>query len=350
MLMNKLRIQRSVIAITLPLILMSFVVFLSSTKFFTAHDYELSIGITVDLLFSIPLCHFLLFKSQNHVKYSTALFFTAGIIVASLIVPKSDQYFLRQVRLWIVPVIELCSIAFLVLKARKEVRRYNQVQKLKRDFYTVFKGVTTEILPRRLALIVSAEISAFYYVFFSWRKPTSDSKVFTYYKEGGIIALMGIFIFMILIEASVFHLLLAKWNETTAWAFSGVSLYAGIQAFGIARSIIKRPIQITEDQVFIPYGILSETTFDLKDILSIKTYDKQLATAQNSTCLSPFAKIDEPDVIIELGRPYHIEQIYGGRKKFDLLLINVDNKVLFIERIQKLLDSSYDAINKPAES
>jgi hypothetical protein len=160
---------------------------------------------------------------------------------------------------------------------------------------------------------------------------------------------MGVFIFMILIETSVFHLLLSKWNNKIAWWFSGVSLYAAIQAFGIARSIVRRPIQIIESQLFIPYGILAETTLALKDIRSIKSYDKQLS-GQTLNCLSPFSKLEEPNILIELVKPYYIDKIYGGKKQFSFLLINVDHKDLFFETIQQLLNSPADVINKRAGS
>jgi hypothetical protein len=350
MLIQKLKVRRQVGAMVLPAILISFLVFLSFTKFFVAHNYQLSIGITMDLVFSIPLIHLLIARQQTYVKYSTALFLTAGILISGLIIPKNDQLFLREIRLWVVPAIEFCGIVFFVIKTRKILARFNRVEKSKGDFYDVLKGVTTELLPKRLASIITAEISAFYYAFFSWRKPVGINTRFTYHKKTGIVAFIGVFIFMILVETSVFHLLLAKWNPKIAWWFSGLSLYAALQALGIARSITKRQIQIIEGQLIIPYGILAQTTLNLCDILSIKTYERQAAFNGDLKCLSPFKKIEAPDTIIELAKPYYIEGIYGSKKKFDLLLINVDEKDLFIGRVQRSLNSLADPANELAES
>jgi hypothetical protein len=174
--MFKLRISGQVGAIVLPVTLICFLVYLSFTKFFFSHHHELSTAIAVDLVFSIPIIHLLLFKRNSNVKYSTGLFFTGGILLASVIIPKSDQYFLHQIRFWVVPVVEFCSIGFCIFKAQKALANYKKLESSGRDFYTVFKEVTKEILPKRLALIVSAEISAFYYVFFSWRKPVLNSR------------------------------------------------------------------------------------------------------------------------------------------------------------------------------
>ena len=338
MLVNAFKIKRQIGAIVLPLAIMCLLILLRFTNFFIIHNYRLSIGITADLVFSIPLIHLFLSERSNYLKYSTAAFFTLGVLIANLIIPKNDQFLLSKIKIWIIPFIELCSIIFFVVKTRKILARSHKDEKTKGDFHTVFKSVARELMPNRLASILSAEISAFYYAFFSWQKPVINSKNFTYHKETGIIGFIGVFIFMILIETFVFHLVLTKWNTKIAWVISGISIYGAVQAFGIAKSIVKRPIQIIGYQLIIPYGILAETTINLEDILSINNYDKGVVTNGSLKCLSPFKKIEDPNVVIELSKPYYIDGIYGSKKSFNQLLINVDRKESFIEKLRSLLN------------
>lgn len=340
MLVNALKTKRYIGATVLPLALMCLLITLSFTKFFINHNSKLSIGITIDLLFSIPLIHILLSTKSSSLKYSTALFFTAGVIIANLIIPKSDRYFLNQIKVWVIPVIEFCSVVFFIVKTRKILGKRSTDDKVNEDFYSVFKGVTTELMPRRLASIISAEISAFYYAFFNWRKPVIGDKSFTYHKSTGVIAFISVFIFMIIVETFAFHLLLAKFSTKIAWIVSIISIYAAVQAFGIAKSIIKRPIKIIEDRIIIPYGILAETTLYLDDILYVKNYNKEAPLNGTLKCISPFKKIEEPNIIIKLVKPYLIEGIYGSQKSFDYLLINVDEKKSFIDLLQKPFDST----------
>ncbi|WP_259071554.1 hypothetical protein HDF24_00040 [Mucilaginibacter sp. X4EP1] len=311
-------------------------VLLSFTRFFITHNHNLSIGVTLDLAFSIPVIHALLSTRSKNLKYSTALFFTIGLIVASFIIPKSNQFLLHQVKAWMVPVVELCSIVFFIVQTQKIRSRQSLLKKNDDDFYTVFKLVSKELLPPRLTSIITAEIAAFYYGFFNWHKVAYSDKTFSYHKKTGIISLIGVFIFMILIETFVFHLLLQKWSGKVAWIVSGISFYAVLQAFGIARSILKRPIQINDDRLVIRYGILAETTIDLKDIISAEIYNKQSVTGENLRALSPFKKLEEPDIILNLSQPYYIEGIYGSRKIFDQLLISIDEKEVFLKQFREL--------------
>jgi hypothetical protein len=336
MLIIHLKTKREAAAFALPIMLILGLILLSFTRFFIAHNHNLSIGITVDLVFSIPLIHALLSKRNSNLKYSTALFFTAGLIVAGFIIPKNNQFLLHDIKLWVVPVIELCSIAFFIIQTRKIRSKHALIKKNSDDFYTIFKQVSKELLPAKLAAITTAEISAFYYGFFNWRKVDYNNKTFSYHKNTGIVSLIGVFIFMIMVETFVFHLLLGRWSEKAAWVLSGLSFYAALQAFGIAKSILKRSIQINEDQLIVPYGILAETTIHLKDIVSVEAYNKQSITGENLKALSPLKKLEEPDIILNLTRLYHIEGIYGSKKAFNQLLINVDEKEVFIKQLKAL--------------
>jgi hypothetical protein len=338
MLIHGLKMQRDAVAIVLPAILVCLLIFLTFTRFFITHDYKLSIGITFDLVFTVPLFHILLSKRNNNLKYSAALFFTVGILIAGIIIPKNDQFLLHGIRLWVVPAIEFCGIAFFAVKTKKILTRHREPGNVKGDFYTTFKTVANEVLPKRLASIVSGEISVFYYSFFNWQKPVFDNKNFSYHKKTGILMLIGVFIFMILVEATVFHLLLARWSAKAAWSLSAISLYAAIQAFGVARSISKRPIQIIGHRLIIRYGILAETTINLNDVLSVGMTNKPLIINENSKYLSPFKKIEEPNIVIQVNKLHYIEGIYGSKKLFDTLLINVDEKESFVAQMQLLLN------------
>jgi hypothetical protein len=258
-------------------------------------------------------------------------------LVASLIIPKNEQFILHEIKVWVVPVIEFCGIGFFIIQTKKALAIHAETKNSTDDFYTVFKSVSAQLLPQKLASIISAEISAFYFGFFTWKKTVHNDRSFSYHKKSGILVLIGVFIFMILVETSVFHLLLAKWSVKVAWLFSGLSLYAALQAYGIARSICKRPVQIIGDKILIPYGILAETTIDLKDIARAAVHDKQVVLGENVRCLSPFKKIEEPNILLNLTQLHYIDGIYGSKKAFDQLLISVDERDAFLEEIDKLM-------------
>jgi len=181
MLNINLKTKREAVALILPITLVCLLILLSFTRFFIAYNHSFSIAITFDLVFSIPLIHILLSTRSSNLKYSTCLFFTAGLIVASFIIPKNNQFLLHEVKLWVIPVMELCGIVFFVIQTKKIRSKHALLKQNSDDFYTTFKKVSKELLPARLASIITAEISAFYYGFFNWRKVVYDDNTFSYH-------------------------------------------------------------------------------------------------------------------------------------------------------------------------
>lgn len=230
-------------------------------------------------------------------------------------------------------------MTFFVVKTRQALAKYKEAgsDNAANDFYTTFKSIAAELMPKRLASIISGEIAAFYYGFFHWKKPVLDDKTYSCHKNTGIVIVISIFIFMILVETTVFHLVLAKWSTKAAWILTTLSLYAAMQAFGIARSICNRPLKITTNRLIIPYGILAETAIDFAAILSVTIADKSAIANGEVKCLSPLKKIEEPNVLIRLNTTCCIEGLYGSKKPFGQLLINVDEKDAFIAQMQLLL-------------
>lgn len=343
-----IKINKNSVSVILPVILVCLLIIFTFTPFFVANNYKLSIGVIFDLVFAIPLFHILLSKRHRNLKYSASAFFTVGILVAGIIIPKSDQLLLLEIKRGLVPVVELFAIIFFVFKTKKTLVKLAVRGAINEDFYTVFKDVVNDLMPKKLASVIIAEVSAFYYGFFYWRKPALDNKNFSYHKKTGIVGFIGVFIFMLLIETTILHLLLAKWNSKVAWLLSGLSFYAALQAFGIARSIVKRPIQITDEQLIIRYGILAEATIDLNDILSIEVLGKSVLEKGNIKYISPFRKIENPNIIIRVSYVNNIDRIYGSKKPFDVILITVDERHFFVEQTQFLLKTREDGINKMA--
>lgn len=334
---NHLKTNRAAVAVFLPIALICLLAWFSFSRIFAAHTIQFSAGLTFDLVFTVPLLHFLLARGSNYLKYSLSLFFTAGLLIAGLVVPAAGQFWLHQVKLWIVPAIEISVITILVIKTRQAAARHRQAESAGHDyFYSTLKAVSRELLPKRLAAVVTAELGAFYYGFFCRRKPVDTDSQFSYHKKPSTVLFIGIFIFMILLETTVFHLLVARLSVKAAWVLTSLSLYAALQAFGIARSVCMRPVEINGDRLIIPYGILAETTINLRDVLSIEIVRPGTAP-ENAICLSPFKKMEEPDVLLKLGRTCTIDGIYGSEKTFEALLIRVDEREEFVRVTQRLL-------------
>ena len=105
--------------------------------------------------------------------------------------------------------LELVLIVFLVLKVRAARKEYRKSETTPGDFNETLEQVLARTLdPGRPAQVFATEISMFYYGLLAWRKRPEedpDRPVFTYHKNSGHGTVMGVFVFLIVIETSLLH-------------------------------------------------------------------------------------------------------------------------------------------------
>ncbi len=167
-------------------------------------------------------------------------------------------------------------------------------------------------------------------------RPIKENE-FSYHKDSGTLSLLIAIIFIVAIETVVLHLLLVKWSSLSAWIFTFLSIYSGIQFFGFLKSMLKRPISIENDRLYLRYGIMKETTIDLKDIDSIEISSKDIALNKETRKLSFLGELESHNVIISLKKENTLTGLYGIKRGFKILALHIDDKVAFKNRIDNAL-------------
>ena len=330
-------LQRQLISFGIPVLMMGTLAFITKSTLFNLKDNVLAFGITVDLLLTIPFVYFLLIRKTNIPSITIVPFFIFGIIVASILVPKENQYFLNLIKTWVLPLLETTILILVIYKIRKAVKHYKKNTVLTHDFFTALKNVCSEILPKKAVMPFAIEIAVFYYGFIYWKKLLPKENEFTYHKKSGTVTLLIAILFIVAIEASVIHVLLVIWSSVAAWIMTILSLYSAIQIFGFLKSIIKRPISIEGDKLNLRYGILSEAIIDIKDIESIEVTTKSVEFNKETRKLSPFGDLESHNVIIKFNKEQTLIGFYGIRKEFKTLALHVDNNAEFKTRIVRAL-------------
>ena len=184
---------------------------------------------------------------------------------------------------------------------------------------------------------VVTEIAVFYYGFIYWKKRKLKENEFSYHKDSGTIALLIAIIFIVAIETVVFHILLTKWSSIAAWILTFLSIYSGIQIFGFLKSMIKRPITIENDKLYLRYGIMNEATIDLKDIDTIEVSSKDIELNKETRKLSFLGELESHNIVIRLKEDNTLIGLYGMKRKFKNLVFFVDDKIEFRNRINNAL-------------
>lgn len=336
--MNKtFNLQRNLIIFGIPLIIIGMMVLVSKSMIFNANPNVLSIGITFDLLLTVPFVYFLLIRKTNIPKTTVVPFLIVGIIICSSILPAENQYYLNLFKTWGLPIVELSILSFVIFNVRKGILRYKQNKTDSFDFFTTLKNTCYEILPKGLVIPVVTEIAVFYYGFINLRKRKLRENEFTYHKDSGTVTLLISIIFIVAIETVTIHILLAKWNTTVAWILTCLSIYSGIQIFGFVKSMLKRPISIENNKLFLRYGIMNETTIDLENIDSIEITSKDIELNKETRKLSFLGELESHNMVIRLKEENTLIGLYGIKRKYKNLALHVDNKIEFKNRINNAL-------------
>jgi len=336
--MNKaLNFQKNIIIFGIPLLIIGVMVFIAKSNIFNTNPSSLSIGITFDLLLTVPFVYFLLIRKTNISKTTVVPFLIAGIIICSLILPTENQYYLNLFKVWVFPIVELSILSFVIFNVRKGIKLYKLNRTESFDFFTILKSTCHEILPKMAVIPVVTEISVFFYGFVHWRKIKLKDNEFSYHKDSGTVSLLIAIIFIVAIETITLHILLAKWNTAVAWVFTFLSIYSGIQIFGFVKSILKRPILIENNKLFLRYGIMNETTIDIANIERVEISSKDIELNTETRKLSFLGELESHNLIIELHQENTLIGLYGIKRKYKVLALHVDNKIEFTNRINNAL-------------
>ena len=329
-------ININLIRFGIPLCLLGILIFIMKSPFH-AENGIMNLAITIDLLLIVPLLYFLLIRKTEIPKTTVVLVMIIGLLIGSYFLPKESQTYLTIFKIWILPIVELSILSFVIYNVRKVIKHYKLNKNESFDFFTTLKNTCYKILPKGTVIPLVTEIVVFYYGFIYWKKRNFKSNEFTYHKDSGTITLLIAIIFIVAIETVTFHILLTKWNNTVAWIFTFLSIYFCIQIFGFLKSMFKRPISIENNKLYLRYGIMTESTIDIKNIELIELSSKDIETNKETRKLSFLGELESHNVIIRLKEEDTLIGLYGIRKSFKVLAFHVDNKIEFQDRINNTL-------------
>ncbi|MEM7549874.1 MAG: hypothetical protein AAF363_09370 [Bacteroidota bacterium] len=309
--------------------------FYIGSNFIGQNPSLLSLGITVDVAFLIPLIYFLLIRKTDVPNVTVVPIFFLGLFLAGNVIPVDHQGLLENIRNWMIPVVELAVLSIVAYKAinlRKSFKE-NGLETL--DFYDRIKSASGEILPSKISNFFAMETATFYYGFFSWKKRTTRDNEFTYHKESGVVYVLSTIIFMVVAETLILHLVIQLWSQTVAVILTILSIYTGLQLFGMTRSLFFRPIQLNEDDLKLKFGIMAEAIIPISEIESIEQTSRDFQDDEQIRNLSPFGELGGSyNFILHLKNERILHSLYGMKKSFKSIAFHIDDRLKFESQIQ----------------
>lgn len=320
----------------IPVAIIAGCIFVAQSPLFTENPDQLALAITFDLLISTPVIYFLIIRKSNIPNTTVVFVFILGIVVASIILPTEHQFYLSLVKTWFLPLLEVTIITYVIVSIRKAFKKIRQNQESTPDFFTAAKKASESIVPNKaLSTAFATELSLFYYGFINWKTRELGELEFSYHKSTSTRMVLGVFFFLIIIEAVAVHLLVQNYSTVAAWILTILSIYGCVQILGILRSLSKRPIAIEKDGIILKYGIMNETRIPFEQIVAIMEQTKDLDKEDGLLFLSPFKDMEGLSVLIEVDRTMDLSGFYGFKKTFTRIALYLDEPKSFIEKLNE---------------
>lgn len=257
-----------------------------------------------------------------------------GVVLATFIIPKAHQQTLNSFKTWVLPVIEIAILSFIIYKVSKAIKYYKSETQVYADFYTLLKKTCNSILPNVPAHLAATELSVIYYGFINWKKTKLKNNEFTHHKTSGTVSLLVALLFIIAIETVTLHFILSKWSSIIAWILTGLSIYTGLQIFGFLKSMSKRPLIVDNDELWLRYGIMSETKIPLHKIDTIELSSKSYGEDKYFKKLSILGDLESHNIVIHLKEEQLLHGLYGIKKPYKILALYADDKEAFVDLVK----------------
>lgn len=298
---------------------------------------ELAIGITYDLTLVAPLVYLLLIRKKRIPNITVVPVFILGVVIATLILPAGFQNHLDIVKTFLLPVVELTVVSIIIYKTIQIRKHFKSKQSGQADFLEQLRNTTEEVLGQsKVARIFTTEISMFYYAFFAWRGKKRNERQFTVYRASGITAVLGILIFILVIETVALHLLLGQWSTLAAWILTGLGIYTSLQLIAHLKALRHRFVEFGTDKLILRNGLFGDAVIPLDQIEGVEQIRKPITDSNRKVeYLSLLKELEKPNVALYFNQPITIERPYGIRQKCDTLMVSVDDLIQFIEQFQK---------------
>lgn len=305
--------------------------FVTNSKIFAS-------AITFDICLLIPMLYYFTIRKSRIPKISVLPIFIISMQVAALILPAQNHQWINFLE-WLLLPIEIFIVGWIIYKAQNGIRAFRQESGEETDLILKLRSVAAKESGSKLfGNIFGSELAIFYFLFFAKndRLPSSKSiQAFSYHKRIAYPMTIVIFILIILIETFALHLLLLRWHPIPAWIASLSSIYLILFLIADVRAVVHRPIYLDDQYLYIRMGLRWYFRAPLVDIHLVKPSKK---TTDYKNC-QKMVLFGDPNLLIRFNREQEAIGIYGMKKKFQELGIQIDQPEQFAKYINEKASS-----------
>lgn len=268
----------------------------------------------VDGLVVLPLLCFICIKDKKQALIKAVVYTSIAILIGSYIIPEESKFlwlYLEAGRFVVLAcfiLLEIMAIISMVTAIRIALNRSEDPD------IAIEAAVERYVGSGILSNILSFETRLWIFVFCSkpidFKQYLGDRHFSYHLKDGAQSTALG-FIFLILLELPVVHLIVHfAWSSIAANVISFLSVLGLLFLVADYRSMSRRPISITSDKLIIRYGILNRKEVLLGDIRYV---EKSSGYVKRQNKIKRYNFCGSPNVVIGLNQHgTSLERIYMG--------------------------------------
>ncbi|WP_017731598.1 hypothetical protein [Nafulsella turpanensis] len=328
---------KDILPFALPLLVFGVSAWIVLSGIFLRNPDVLSFAVTTNMTITAPLLYLFLIRKKKVPNTTAVPFFIGGLLLATFLLPESYHFYTDLLWKYAFPLIELSVLSMVVYKTAQVIRTFRK-ERGSVDFLSVFRSSAAKVLgSQRIANVLATEVAVFYYGLFSWRKSNSlPALQFSYHKENGATAVYAVIIFLLLIETAAIHFIADLWSPPLAWILTISSMYACLQLLGHLKAMRQRPVAIGRKSIHIRYGLMGDGEVPFDSIESIR-FAQEVPEEKGVYHLSLLKILEPYNMEIKLKKSLSLFSMYGIRKEYHTLLLNIDKKKTFKEIIEEKL-------------
>ncbi|WP_300670084.1 hypothetical protein [Soonwooa sp.] len=237
-------------------------------------------------------------------------------------------------------IFNLAFLTFLIWRIFRFVKHFRNKMTTEKTNIIDEHSVISEYLQsnikfRKISQMITFEICSFYYTFLKWKNTQTSTNSFSGYKNGGVIAVYLAFILISIIEGIGFHFLLFSKNKILGIAFLILHIYILVNLIGQIKAIIYRKHLISDDYIYIRYGLFNTLKIAVTEIQECSNYEGDYDKRdKNLLKMALLGKLEPHNVMLELNENIEAQLPFGITKRPKKLLLYVDDSPTFINAIQ----------------
>lgn len=304
----------------------------------------LRVGISIDLLLTLPLLWFVLAKAGVVPIKGTKWVLLTGVLAGLVFLREEPRLTFLQTLEDLLPIVlGLLSVAALYAVVRVVIRVARSVDILLASSVELSDKLGKNFIAR----VIASELAMLIYlVDMSPLNPTNECS-FSSHTRSGFRGLLGGLLFVGLLETMVVHIVVHLFSPTIAWVLTLSSLFGCLMVVSHMRAIPRRLHCISDDTLTLKNGLFGTAEIRLYKIESV---DRVEGFNDNETPrFAMLGKLDPVNVKIVLKNPQTYEANHGIKRTVSSLLFQVDHPSEFVETLRDSIER-FNSRNPAADS